>query len=507
MNRHVADEAYQPTEFLPAEPVKVRASGPRRVFRFLTWMLMILAALFGAFVAWPRLSGADRPLPSWVSAFLSDPLQGEVGAPASREHVIYYRDPDGQPFYTAGPKKTPDGRDYLPVRSGEDVSFDEPSSEAAEAAEVAPDASRTILYYRNPMGLPDSSPVPKKDSMGMDYIPVYEGEVGESSSVMVSPGKIQRTGVKTEPAVRRALVRPIRVPGTIQLDERRITVVATRAEAFVEEVGGVTTGEPVTEGQPLVRLYSPEISAAGAQYLNDLKAGGEGGRPTGSRQRLENLGMPAEAIAELESLRKVPLAVTLTAPRGGVVLERNVVEGMRAMPGDVIFRIADVSEIWVLVDIAEADLPLVAVGQEVTIRPHGYTDRVFIGEIALIYPQINPATRTARARIELPNPDGVLLAGMYVEAEIATGAAKPVVAVPASAVIDSGERQVVVVDKGEGRFEPRDVRLGARGDGFVEIREGIKEGDQVVTTGNFLIDAESNLKAALSGLAAPEQKQ
>lgn len=526
IDRRVSAEARAPAESCQSEPAGREPSAFRRASKLFTWLVIIVVILGGAPVAWFRLSGVEQPLPSWVPASLSDILTGRPDrslpngvrtafsdasgsrsdAAASAGSIIYYRDPDGEPSYSAGPTKTADGRDYLPVRSGEDVSFDDSPPAAAEAIEIAADASgRTVLYYRNPMGLPDTSPVPKKDSMGMDYIPVYEEEIDDTSSVTVSPGKLQRTGVRTETATRRALVQPVRVPGIIQLDERRVSVVATRAEAFVEEVASVTTGEPVTKGQPLVRLYSPEIAAAGAQYLTDLKSGEQGGRLGGARQRLENLGVPVEAIAELESTRKVPLAVTFTAPRDGVVLERNVVDGMRAMPGDVMFRIADVSVVWALVDIAERDLPMVAVGQPVTVRPRGYIDRVFTGEIALIYPQINMTTRTARVRVELANPDGVLLADMYVEAEVATGAAEPVVAVPTSAVIDSGDRQVVMVDKGEGRFEPRDVKLGARGEGFVAILDGIDEGDEVVTTGNFLIDAESNLKAALTGLTAPEQ--
>ena len=527
MKQHTPAEAYKPADLGPSEMARSRSSTRRKFVKFFVRMAVLLAVLAGVLIASLRLGGMDQLLPSWVPDNLSEAwegrsewllpnwtpeavsnwFQGRSDAPPSTSGpVVYYRDPDGKLFYSADPKKTADGRDYLPVRSGEDVSFDGPSSETAEATESAPDESgRTVLYYRNPMGLPDTSPVPKKDPMGMDYIPVYEGETGDTSTVTVSPGKLQRTGVRTEIATRRALVQPIRAPGIIQIDERRIAVVATRAEGFVEEVANVTTGEPVAKGQPLVRLYSPEIAAAGAQYVTDLKSGEGGARLGGARQRVENLGMPVEAIAELESTRKAPLGVTFTAPRDGVVLERNVVDGMRAMPGEVMFRVADVSVVWALVDIAERDLPMVALGQTVTVRPRGYIDHVFTGTIALIYPQINMATRTARVRVELANPDRVLLADMYVEAEIATNGAEQVVSVPTSAVIDSGDRQVVMVDKGEGRFEPRDVKLGARGEGFVEIKEGVAEGDNVVTAGNFLIDAESNLKAALSGLAAPEQ--
>ena len=183
------------------------------------------------------------------------------------------------------------------------------------------------------------------------------------------------------------------------------------------------------------------------------------------------------------------------------MLERNVTDGMRAMPRDVLFRIADHSTVWSMVDVSERDLASVKEGQSVAVKVRSYPDRSFAGTVALVYPHLNPATRTVRVRIELPNADLLLRPDMYAEAEIDTGNDEPVLAVPDSALIDSGDRQVVIVGKGGGRFEPRPVKLGRRGAGYVEIREGIEDGDVVVTSANFLIDAESNLKAALKGLA------
>ncbi|ABA06377.1 Secretion protein HlyD [Nitrobacter winogradskyi Nb-255] len=424
--------------------------------------------------------------------------------PAGTGAVIYYQDPDGKPAYSATPRKTADGRAFRAVRASEDVSFEEKQPTTAEA--TGQPGARRVLYYRNPMGLPDTSPTPKKDSMGMDYIPVYEGEDDGGSVVRVSLGKLQRTGVRSELVKRRTVGRLMRVPGMIQLDERRISVVATRSDAFVNEVANVTTGDRVTKGQVLVRLYSPDIAAAGALFLSDLNIGGRDGAIGGARQRLENLGVPPEAIAEIERTRKVPLSITWRAPRDGVVLERNVVEGMKAAPGDVLFRLADISTIWVLADVPEFDLAAVRIGAPVTVRVRSLPGRSFEGRVSLIYPQVGEATRTARVRIEIANPDGVLLPNMYAEVEIGTGDAAPVVAVPDSAVIDTGTRQVVIIDRGDGRFEPRDVKIGLRGEGLTEIREGIAEGDRVVVAANFLIDAESNLKAALRGLTPPEAR-
>jgi Cu(I)/Ag(I) efflux system membrane fusion protein len=442
-----------------------------------------------------------RPVAAEVTVGLT-----EVAEPTGP--VIYYRDPDGRPAYSAVPRRSDDGRAFIAVRASEDVSFD--AAPAMAAADDAPPASaegpatRRILYYRNPMGLPDTSPVPKKDSMGMDYIPVFEGAGDDGSIVKISPGRLQQTGVRTEVAARQAVLRPVVVPGTVELDERLVVVVATRADAFVEEIANITTGDRVKTGQPLVRFYSPEITTAGAQYLTELKTDAGSSRLGGARQRLENLGVPAAAIAEIERTRKAPLTVTWTAPRDGVVLERNAVDGMMAAAGDVLFRIADISRVWVLADVPEYDLAAVRLGTPATVRVRSHPDVRFDGKVSVIYPQVSMQTRTTRVRIELANPKGLLLPNMYADVEIATGNHEPVIAVPDSAVIDTGTRQVVILDRGEGRFEPREVKVGLRGAGIVEIRDGVAEGDRVVVAANFLIDAESNLKAALSVLTAPE---
>ncbi len=411
--------------------------------------------------------------------------------------VVYYRDPDGKPVYSLAPKATQDGRNFLAVRTSEDVSF-----ETAKEESVAP-ISRKIKFYRNPMGLPDTSPGPKKDSMGMSYIPVYDGDAGDDGVINLSPGKLQRTGVKSSPATSRVISAAIKAPGSIQLDERRITVISMRSETWIEKVEDVTTGASVRKGQPLMRVYSPALTAAAADYLSVLNTPVSALTPNrGARQRLSNLDAPETLIALIEKTRTAPLAVTWTAPRDGIIIERTAIEGMRAEPGAVLFRIADTAVVWGQVDIAERDLGNVAVGQTATVRARSYPGRTFAGKITVIYPQINRETRTARARVELLNADGALLPEMFVDAEISVGGAKPVLAVPDSSVIDTGTRQAIFVDKGEGKMEPRDVKLGARGGGYVEIREGLKEGESVVESANFLIDAESNLKAALKGFGA-----
>jgi len=338
----------------------------------------------------------------------------------------------------------------------------------------------------------------------MDYIPVYEGEDADDGAVKLSPGKIQRTGVKSESAALRVVRTTIRAPGTVQLDERRISVISMRSESWVQKVADVTTGSRVARGQPLMEIYSPAVASAAAEYVATITSkttGGQGPYGRGSRQRLMNLDVPDAAIVAMEKTGSVPMVIEWSAPRDGIVLERNAIEGMRAQPGDVLFRVADTSVVWALIDVAERDLGAVSVGQPVVVRARGYPGREFAGKVAVIYPQVNKDTRTARIRIELPNPDFALLPDMYVDAGIDTGSPQPVLAVPESAVLDTGSQQTVFVEKGQGRFEPRDVKVGHRGDGYVEIRVGLAEGEPVVVSANFLIDAESNLKAALKGFS------
>ncbi|MDE5440839.1 efflux RND transporter periplasmic adaptor subunit [Bradyrhizobium sp. CSA207] len=425
--------------------------------------------------------------------------EATTAAAAAERTPLYYRDRSGAPLWSADPKTDERGRDYLPVYDDDEQMVSQPAKPKQQAG-----SPRKILYYRNPMGLPDTSPVPKKDPMGMDYVPVYEGDDADDGTVKLSPGKIQRTGVKSEPVEHRSIRVAVKAPGTIQLDERRISVIAMRAESFVQKVADVTTGTRVRAGQPLMEIYSSAVASAAAEYLATITSKTVGGVELygrGSRQRLVNLDVPEPIIAEMEKTRSAPVTVHWSAPRDGIVLERNAIEGMRANPGDVLFRIADISVVWALVDIAERDLGNIAVGQAVAVRARSFSGRAFTGKIAVVYPQVNRDTRTIRVRIELSNPDGLLLPDMYVDADIDTADSAPVLAVPDSSVLDTGTRQAVLVDKGEGRFEPREVKLGRRGGGYIEVREGLANGEAVVTSANFLIDAESNLKAALKGFA------
>lgn len=427
---------------------------------------------------------------------------------ASTGAVIYYRHPDGQPQFSLVPKNADDGRPFVAVRESEDVSFSDvaakPGKTVDQAEKGAKQADRKILYYRNPMGLPDTSKVPKKDSMGMDYIPVFDGDQGDASTVKISLGKLQRTGVKTATAEMASISRRIQVPATVTLDERLVSIISMRTDSFVDDVADVTTSGRIRKGDKLFRFYSREIAAAASEYAvrGDVRGNGD----AGSALRLKNLGVPQEAIDAIGNTRQVPTSITYVAPRDGIVLERMATTGMMAKPGDVLFRIADTSNVWVMADVPEYDLASVKSGAPANVTIRSLPGRTFKGLVDLVYPEVDMQTRTTKVRIELPNPDGVLLSNMYADVEIEAGAPKPVVAVPSSAVVDTGDRQVVFIDKGDGKFEPKNVKLGVRGETQTEITEGVVAGDKVVVAANFLLDAESNLNSALSAMTSEEAK-
>lgn len=434
----------------------------------------------------------------------------ESTAASAERKILYYRDPTGAPYWSAEPKKDAQGRDYLPVYEDEEISFEPPSKKPTTTS-----GQRKILYYRHPMGLPDTSPVPKKDWMGMDYIPVYEGEEqDDGKTVKVSLDKIQRSGVRTETVEARRVVRPIRAVGTVTHDESRLTVVAMRSDGYIEDLFVSRTGQHVRAGEPLFRVYSADIQRAQIDLIIAVGTSQRGsGVPApdanrnleGALQRLRNLAVPESRIREVREKGVNPRTLDWPAPATGDVIEKKIINGQRVQAGQELYRIADHSHLWVIADVAEADLPAIKVGTRANVTMRAYAAQPIEGEVTFIYPELRAKTRTARVRIEIPNPDGRLKIDMYADVVFQAGAQEePVIAVPASAAIDSGTRQVVLIARGEGRFEPRAVKLGRRGDGYVEVLEGVSKGEEVVTSATFLIDAESNLRAALQAFMQPE---
>jgi Cu(I)/Ag(I) efflux system membrane fusion protein len=456
------------------------------------------AAILFAAVAGFRLGAGTWPDPQGWLARTADRAKAtfddaSLAAPAERK-ALYWKDPDGRNDFAPGPKKTTDGRDYIPVYDNEEADF-ATAEQKAPAPEHA--GARKVIYYRNPMGLPDTSPVPKKDWMGMDYIPVYEGEEEESGTVKISLDKVQKSGVRTAAVERRKLERIIRAPGVAKPDERTLRVVSLRADAFIEKLYVSETGRHVTAGEPLFRIYSPDFLRALIDYRRDVNAG-----LINAEQKLEILDVPKAVIAEAKRGRVSP-SFDVPAPASGIVTEKPAVEGMMMKTGEPFYRLADLSSIWVVADVSEQDIGQIKIGAPARVTFRAFLGETYEGRVTFILHELEMATRTAKVRIEVKNPDHRIKHEMFADVEIDAGANEPErLVVPISAVIDSGNRQVVLVDRGEGRFEPRLVKPGVRGEGFVEIAEGVKDGEQVVVAANFLIDAESNLKAALSSFTA-----
>lgn len=385
-----------------------------------------------------------------------------------------------------------------------------PGAVAAAAAEGAGGGSgggeRQILYYRNPMGLPDTSPVPKKDSMGMDYLPVYaDDRPDDRGAVVVSPARVQTLGVRTAAVERRAVDATVRASGRVEIDERRQVVVAPRFEGWIERLQVNAVGDVVNKGQPLFTAYSPELQSAG----EELRIAERLARDSAAHDPLASESARRLAEATRARLRNLQVAgqsgarQVIHAPASGVVLEKMAVEGGRFMAGEALFRIADLSRVWIIADLYEQDLARVQVGQGAQVVLDAWPGRSFAARVGYLYPTLDTATRSTRVRLELDNGEGLLRPGMFVQVALAVGDVTPKTVVPGSAIIDDGERRVVLRALGEGRFKPQAVKLGERGREWVEVLEGVEEGERVVVSANFLIDSESQLKAALANLVAP----
>ncbi|MGH6828524.1 MAG: efflux RND transporter periplasmic adaptor subunit [Rhizomicrobium sp.] len=416
---------------------------------------------------------------------------------------LYYQGPDGKPEYSATPKKTVDGRPFKPIYA--------PGAQPASTEAHPPQTQgRRILYYKNPMGLPDTSPVPRKDSMGMDYVPVYAGEAGNVPGIVtVSPARVQMLGVRTAPAqLRTSLGREVQATGSIEPDESRLSSVTTKFDGVVQKLFVATTGAHVTAGQPLAQVWiqTPDTAMqAGPDVITrqiDLVIALQDKNQTEIAQAenvLRQYGIPHSAIDEIVRTGQPTRFVTITAPRSGVILQKPAIEGMHFNTGDPLFEIADFSSVWLITDVQEQDLGAVKVGDTATASFVAYPGRSFKGKVAFIYPTLVAGTRQGQARIILPNADGLLRESMYANVMIDTPTRSPrkMVVVPDSAILDNGTIKVVLVAHGQGRFEPRMVETGLHGDGYTEILKGVRSGEQVVVDANFLIDAESNLEAAL----------
>ncbi|MCK6558232.1 efflux RND transporter periplasmic adaptor subunit [candidate division KSB1 bacterium] len=375
---------------------------------------------------------------------------------------------------------------------------------------------RKILYYKDPMHPWLTSPKPAKaPDCGMDMVPVYEGEEEEQpgSAIKIDPTVVQNIGVKTEAVQKRKLAKAIRTVGKVEVDESKLYAVNTKIMGWVEKLYVNVTGQPVKKGQPLLEIYSPDLVSTQEEYLlalryqnavsgSELKEtlAGSSSLVESARRRLEFWDVTDAQIAELEKTGKPRRTLTFYSPADGIVMEKMVVQGAAVMPGMDMFKIVDLSKVWVMADVYEYELPWIKAGEPAEMELSFIPGRTFTGKVTYIYPMLAMESRTAKVRLEFANPAGEiqLRPEMFATVRLKSEMGEETIAVPEQAIIRSGERLVAIVARDGGYFDVREVRAGLVAEGQMQILEGLHEGEQLVVSSQFLIDSESNLRAAIA---------
>jgi len=343
-----------------------------------------------------------------------------------------------------------------------------------------------------------------------------EGKMKEVTpgTVQISPEKQQLIGVKIGTVEIKPLEKVIRTVGRVDYDEKSLVTISPKIGGWIEDLHVDFTGRYVRQGDPLLTIYSPELVSTQEEYLIALRAkrdlvkspfpevAGSGySLAESAKRRLKLWDISDDQIKTLEESGQAKKTLTLYSPFSGFVLEKSVYKGMNVMPGMALFKLADLSVVWLYADIYEFELPFIRLGQQANIQLSYIPGETFTGKAIYIYPSLNPETRTAKVRFEFPNPHGKLKPEMYANVEIKVHLGQKL-AVPEGAIIDTGLRQMAIIDKGSGYFEPREVKVGAKVDNYYEVIKGLKAGERVVTSANFLIDSESKLKEAMGGMAS-----
>jgi multidrug efflux pump subunit AcrA (membrane-fusion protein) len=451
----------------------------------------------------------------------------EVGKWHCPMHPTYVSDRPGD-CPICGMRLVPIGKDKTALKEADHTAQHataEPKD--AGAAKPAPlEGERKILYYRSPMDVKVTSPTPAKDSMGMDFVPVYADEVSSGASkvigyapIEISTEALQVAGVQSAPATLETLGRTVRTVGSVMPAESEVRHIHTKISGWVEKLYVNSTGQPVRRGQPVLSIYSQELLASQEEYLR-ARASGErfsqssipevrnGGEDLvrAARRRLELFDVPEEFLKALEETGKPVRTVPILAPISGFVTMKDTFEGQQVDPGMDLFTIADLSRVWIEAELYQYEVPDVSVGQPAQLTSPYDSGLSLEGRIAYIYPYLNPESRTLRVRFEFANPGFKLKPAMFVNVEMQLQASEGVV-IPDSAVIDTGTRQIVFVDHGGGKFEPREVKVAARGEGKARLTSGLESGERVVTKANFLLDSESRLRAAIAGATGVGEHQ
>ena len=392
-----------------------------------------------------------------------------------------------------------------------------------KAGMIDPETGKKIKYWAAPMDPTYIRNEPGKSPMGMDLVPVYEEEGGEkepASTIRIDPVTIQNMGVRMGRVKRKPLVKHIRAFGNITYDERRIYAVNTKFNGWIEKLYVNFIGETVKKGQPLFDIYSPELVTAQEEYLLSLQHNAslkespyprirEGAQRLlkASRTRLRYWDLSEKQIKKIENTGNVQKTITIYSPAGGVVIKKIAFQGHHVKAGEHQYEIADLSKVWVDVEIYEYELPWIKKGMPAKMELSYIPGKIFTGKVLYVYPFLTAKTRTAKLRLEFPNPDYQLKPNMYANVNLESAVSGDSLVIPQEAVIDSGVRKVVFVAMGKGKFQPREVKLGLEGnDNEFQVLEGLRENEQIVLSAQFMLDSESRLREAIQKMLEVRQR-
>lgn len=360
---------------------------------------------------------------------------------------------------------------------------------------------KEILYWVAPMDPNYKRDKPGKSPMGMDLVPVYAGDSAQQNVVSINPNIVQNLGVRTVAAERTRLWRGIDTVGYVDYDESRVSHIHLRTEGWIENLTVKSEGERVNKGDRLFDLYSPELVNAQKEFVTALASGNKS-LIRASQARLSALGVADEQIEQVRKTREAKQHIRVYAPQDGVVSALMVREGMFVKPSMNVMSLGDLSTVWLLAEVFERQADWVRVGQTAEVRLAYLPGKLWQGKVEYIYPSLDPKTRTLKVRLRFDNPDEGLKPNMYASVRIFGGPRENIIVIPLEGLIRTGRDERVIIALGDGRFEARDVTAGIESGDYVEIVRGVEEGDEVVVSGQFLIDSEASMRASLKRMDA-----
>jgi Cu(I)/Ag(I) efflux system membrane fusion protein len=415
-------------------------------------------------------------------------------AQTAEDSPVFYRSPMNPDVTSPVPAKDSMGMDYIPVY-----------------ADVNPSSAKEVLFYRSAMNPEVTSPVAAKDSMGMDYVPVYADiETGEvSGMVKIDPVVVQNIGVRTVKAKKKTISRTVNAVGRVAFDEERMARLHPKVEGWVESIQVDKTGQNVNRDDILLSIYSPKLVSTQEEYLlalnnlaalndspfEEIRRGAEA-LVKSSRERLQMLDVPEHQILELEQTRKVKKSLHIHSPVSGTVIRIGSRQGQFVTPKTELYMMVDLDQVWVYADVYDYELPWVKLHDEVEMTLASVPGRIFKGSLIYMYPYAEANTRTTKVRMAFDNSELLLRPDMFAEISINSDSQNNAIVIPAESVIRSGDSTQVFVVRGVGKFEPRLVQLGIESDGQVVVLKGVREGEDVVSSAQFLLDSESKLREA-----------